>query len=612
MVPSRHFSALRSRPWPQRVMAAALLALAALWLWIALAAMANFALRYPAFDQFRLYSHYLGMDFPASALQLENGHRPILPALLRLAEIELGVPGQALQTVVAVLLALGTLATISLTAWRGRRSETSAATLVLLASLGLFWLGYARMMMHGYEMVHVHLISLAVVLAVVSVHRAGVMRPVRHMAIAGLLALAATFTFGPGMACFVTVFLLAAVKRLPLRSFVIPGVLGAFAVLAYLGGLPGEESVRESLALRPLDNLKAGLQWLASPFFHAWLGFAEPGMLAWNPGSRPEEKLMLDAAAGLAAGLGPDWKLRAALAFGLSGVAGWILLLVRAWRQPQALTGVGALALGLSSFGLAVGALIALARLAYFDLHPGQLMADRYLPWPGLFWLGLALALAERAAEARTPAWRAVAPVLAVLLFVVMLPSHRGQIGWSAAIHRLNQHAAVAAQLGLWDPERFPSEQDASRRDVETTLALLRERRLSMFAEPAYRLRSEAWRAAPGEGRLLADARAHVTRRFHDDIGDRPVAAFEGWLPRIAHRPRHAVLVVVDVQGAVRGLAKFSFLGPDASPRRFIVPAKHGFDGYVIDPRAGETLDLLVLDPDTRAVLARVPLHHSD
>jgi hypothetical protein len=612
MTPALRASAFRTLLSPPRWAPALLLALAALWLLGALVAMANFALRYPAFDQYRLYSYYLGMDFPASALQLENGHRPILPALVRIAELHWGVPDQRLQTVLAVLLALGTLATVALTAWRGRRSALSAATMVLLATLGLFWLGYARMMMHGYEMLHVHLISLSVVLAVVCVQRAGRGRPVLPMALAGALALAATFSFGPGIACFAAVFVLAAAMRLPPRCLVIPLLLLGLALLAYLGGLPGEAGVRGSLALRPLDNLKAGLQWLASPFFHAWLGYAEPGMLGWNPGTRPEEKPLLESARALAAWLGPDWKARIGLLIGLAGVIGWAWQLFRAWRHPQALGGVGALALGLSSFGLAVGAIIALARLAYFDLHPGQLMADRYLPWPGLFWLGLALAIAERAAASAAPVWRAAAPVLAVALFLVLLPSHRGEVGWSAAVHRGNQQSAVAAQLGLWDAERFPREDDASRRDVETTLALLRERRLSMFAEPAYALWSEAWRAPPDTGPELPMARAFVTRRFHDETGNRPVAAFEGWLTRIEGRPRHPVLVVVDGNGEIRGLAKPSFIGPDKSPTRFNVPAKRGFDGYLIDPRPGEALQLLVLDPRTQAVLARVPVAHED
>lgn len=604
--------ALRMLPPPPRWAPVLLFALAAVWLLGALAALANFALRYPAFDQYRLYTYYLGMDFPASALQLENGHRPILPALVRIAELHWGVADQKLQSIVAVLLALGTLATVAVTAWRERRSALSAATIVLLATLGLFWLGYARMMIHGYEMLHVHLISLSLVLALACVQRAGRGQPIRFMALAGLLALAATFSFGPGIACFAAVLVLAAVKRMPPRSLILPALLMGLALLAYLGGLPGEAGVRASLALRPLDNLKAGLQWLASPFFHAWLGFAEPGMLGWNPGTRPEEKPLLESAKLLAAWLGPDWKLRAGLLIGLAGLAGWSWQLLRAWRNPQALGGIGALALGLSSFGLAVGAIIALARLAYFDVHPGQLMADRYLPWPGLFWLGLALAGADRAAESAAPVPRAAAPLLAVALFLALLPSHRGQVGWSAAVHRGNQQSAVAAQLGIWDTERFPREQDASRRDVETTLALLRERRLSMFAEPGYALLAEGWRAPPETGPALPMARAFVTRRFHDEAGQRPVAAFEGWLTRIERRPRDPVLVVVDADGAIRGLAKPSFIGPDKSAKRFNLPAKRGFDGYLVDPRPGEALQLLVLDPRTRAVLARVPVAPAD
>ena len=84
------------------------------------------------------------------------------------------------------------------------------------------------------------------------------------------------------------------------------------------------------------------------------------------------------------------------------------------------------------------------------------------------------------------------------------------------------------------------------------------------------------------------------------------MAALEGWLPDIAGRPREVLLVVVDAQGAQRGLAKLSSLGPDEGALRLGLPEKRGFDGYVLAPRPDETLRLLVLDPADRRVLAQV------
>lgn len=583
MIPTaKPLPAKGARLLAQRSIAGAILGLAALWLLGTLATVANFGLRYPFFDQYRLYTWYLGLDFPASALQLENGHRPILPALVRIAEVHLSDADHRLQHLVGIALALATCFVIARTAWRDRASATAGATAVLLAVLAIFWLGAARTLIHSYEQVHIYLVTFCAVLALRCVYLAGQAHALRRMALAGAWALAATFSFGSGIACFAAVFVLAVLQRVPLRSFVLPGLLFVFAVGTYLGGLPGDGGVRDSLALRPFDNLRVLLQWLSSPWFHAGLG--AQGVIA------AESKGVV------------------ATAIGAFGLAAWLAMVAQAWRSAGRITAAASLALGVSTLGLAVGAVIALARLAYFDTYPDQVMADRYLPWPCLSWLGLGLAATGRLAVAAPVVLRAVPPVLAVLLVLALMPSQRTMAGWSAAVHRIVQQSAPAAQLGIWDAERFPREADSSRADVETTLRLLRERRLSMFAEPEYALLQSDWRAPQEAWPVPAGSRAFLTRRFHDEHGDREVAALEGWLSRIEGRPRDAMLVVVDGQGAVRGLAKLDGFGPDKRALRLNFPEKRGFDGYVLEPQPGEGLRLLVLDPADRQVLAEVPV----
>ena len=46
-----------------------------------------FSLRYPFMDQFRLNFRYLTVPFPQNVLLLENGHRPVLPGLVRFVEL---------------------------------------------------------------------------------------------------------------------------------------------------------------------------------------------------------------------------------------------------------------------------------------------------------------------------------------------------------------------------------------------------------------------------------------------------------------------------------------------------------------------------------------------
>ncbi len=591
-----------------RLVAVVVLALAALWLATSLVAIANYGLRYPAFDQFRLYVDYLSRDFPDSVLQLENGHRPILPALLRVAEVHLFGANQRLQLLVGALLALLGAAVPARAAWHDRASAAAGAAGVLLAVLGVFWLGNARMLMHGNELVHTYLVVACAGLVAWGLHAGRERRPGAAMAVAGGLALAATFSFGPGMAVFAALFLLAAALRYPWRSAIAPALMFVAAVALYLAELPGDGGVRDSLALRPLDNLSVQLRWLAAPWFHAWLGYADPAVLGMVAGDDGIDHALGVSARALAAALGEGWVARAGLGLGALGLAAWVALGLRAWRQGRAMSRLGAIAFGLASFGLGTAAIIALGRLEYFDQHPGQVLADRYLPWSCLFWLGLALGaldLRPRRA-ARLAAWSA--PALALAAMVVLQPSQVTRAGWSAAVHRAIQHASVAAQLGLWDAERMPRHDDASRDAVERTLALMRERGLSMFGEPTYALHRQGWRAPPGDAAVPAGSLARVVRTLAPEPGQPPAVAIEGWFGDIPGRPRELLLVVVDEAGAPRGLARLSFIGPHKRGLRLDLPPRRGFDGYVLEPAPGERLRVLALHPGTRAVLAQVPV----
>lgn len=593
------------------MLVALLLSLALLWLLSLLATVANYGLRYPAFDQFRLYVAYLGLEFPASALQLENGHRPILPALVRLTEVHWFDANQRLQLALGVALAVSTAMAIAVVAWQGRATAVSGAAGVLLSVLAVGWLGNARMLIHGNELLHVYLVTSCVVLALVIVHASRYRWPVLGMAVAGKVAMAATFSFGPGIACFVAVFMAAAMLRLPRHAYTVPVLLFVVSAAMYLLQLPGEGGIGDAMALRPLDNLATLLRWLASPWFHAWLAFAEPSMVSWTPGDGPVEAVLGGSARALAGALGSGWMTIAASAIGGLGLAGYAALMWRGWQGRLEPTRLGILAMGLATFGLATGAMICLARLAYFDVHPMQVMADRYLPWSSLFWLGLVLGLCERPATARRWPGDVALPVLALGLVVALYPSHVALAGWSAAVHRNVQQSSVAAQLGIWDAQRFPSDADAARTDVEKTLALMRERSLSMFSEPAFALLTQGWRAPVGEHFFPPGSRAFGNREFIDDASGERIVSIEGWLTRIEDRPRDAALVVVDEAGEIRGLARFSFVGPGKRAMRLNVPAKRGFDGYVVAPRPGEALRVLVLDPDSREVLAQVPFDPS-
>ena len=294
------------------------------------------------------------------------------------------------------------------------------------------------------------------------------------------------------------------------------------------------------------------------------------------------------------------------IVIGAVGLLAWLTCLGHAWRQPGPMPRGRLVALGVASFGLAVGATICLARLAHFRSFPGDVLAERYLPWSCLFWLGLAL---YALAAARVPSWRrdVALAVLAIGSAVVLYPSHHWWAGWAGAVHRGNQASAVAAQMGIRDPARFPDGLDASKADVQKALAMMREQRLSMFGEAGYALWSSAWQ--PPETLLPPQGGAWLRagEGLVDDDGRRHVR-IEGMVPSGTSLPRDGVIVLVDAAHSLRGMAKPSFVDHEPHGLTLLPRDRRGFDGYLLEPRAGETFDLLLVDAETRAVTARFAL----
>lgn len=586
-----------------------LLGLAVAWCATSLVAILNFGLRYPAFDQYHFLPSYLALPFPDVVFQLENGHRPVLPALVRWLEIAFGGAGQALQIGVGMVFVMATVALIGLAAWRDRRNLLHGATAWLLAVLGVLWLGNARMLIHSNEILAIYMVTAFGIAGLWAVFEASRGHSARWMGMAGLCALAAVFSFGSGMAAFAAVFACAFATRVAWRAWVPAVLLFAASVVMYVAGMPGDSGVRNSLVMAPLDNVVVGLRWLSAPWMHAWLGSTEPTVYPWlvqMPPVNAVEALLRATATSLGHGLGAHAPFIESVAIGGLGLLGWVASLWHLRSRRAEVTRSQVVAFGVATFGLAVGAIICLARVAHFEAHPHDLFAERYLPWSCLFWLGLALyaSVARTAPSARRDV---VGAILACVLVAVLYPSHRIWAGWAAAVHRSNQASAVAAQMGIWDAQRFPDGLDARKADVLETLGLLRERHLSMFGEPAFALWDSAWTPSANGAAPAEKAWLRVQSTFEDDAG-RVIGRFEGVLPE-GIRPRlDDVLVVVDASNARRGMAKMGFPGFDEDALRFDRPPLRGFDGYLLAPQPGELFDLLILDAESGAITARLAL----
>lgn len=601
---SRAASALRN---PLDLAATCAFALASLaYLWTTVAALLNFSVRYPAFDQFRLYPIYLSLPFPDNVIQLENGHRPILPALVRIAEIGCCSADQSLQNAVGLLAILAALALLATVVVRARELPVpSRAAAVAMSVVAVMWLGNARMLMHGNESVHAYFVVVLAVTALLCTYamsRSG--SPWLSCVAAAASATGAMFSFGTGVAVFPAAIALA----LTLRSraghvaFLAAAFLIAWVVYAYV--LPGDDGVREQLAFDPLATASALPRWLASPLVRAWLGTGDPPLEQWlraSMASTPQGAPLVASARGIAALIGSDYLYVEGTVVGTLGLGAYAWMLVVGARRGRSLDRLSALGIGLSTFSIIAGAIVCVARVAAFARTPTQVFADRYSPWSCLFWLGLSLFLI--ASSRARPGFRAATVIATMMVLIIAAPSHRSMAGWSATLHRHVQQSAVAARLGIWDPERFPDNKDATRADVERTLDLMRRDHLSMFAED---VPDQQWRARVGP--VSSDGTAAVERRFVDANSGRPIAAISGAMPRTDEGNQAPFLVVVDGSGMQRGLAKFSFIGPNRKSLRFNIAHKRGFDGYVVDPQPGEHFWILAMDRRFRHTVAAVAL----
>lgn len=583
---------------PSRAATLWFLGWAAFFAWTAICAVVNFSWRQPTSDEFVNYQTFLQLPFPQNALQAGNGHRPVFPNLVIMAELAWLHGNHWLQFVVGLSAACASAALIAIAAWRERQSPAFVrAACAMLGVLGIFWLANGRMLFHSYESVHVYLLTLAVVVAGACVYEASARGSVRWMAFASAAAMLAMFCFGSGVAAFPAIILLAFALRLPSRWFLIPAGTLAFCLFLYLFALPGDEGVRGVISVHPLDSAVVAIDWLSSPWVRGWLGYAEPSL---DPNATTGLLYLrfgpwLVAAANIMTALTHlSWQL---LARAVS-MAGIVVFLYRfaslTFDRAQRPSRLEVIASMLCLFALATATLIGLGRLGYFGIHPEEVYADRYLVWPSLFWSGLVILLVCRrrvsGARKQTIAFTALAGVLPLAL----LPTHDASAIWGSVVYRLSQQSAAVARSGMFDPALFPNGEDASREDVLRSLTLMREKRVAMFADDRF---TEVGKLLSGPLQTAEHIKASavVVGTFDDPRDGTHAAHFEGMIAEGLRPAREAgQLGVVDEAGRVVGLAEFSHIHADRA-LLLTMPAKRGFDGYIRDYRPEETYRLILL-----------------
>ncbi|MBB4130373.1 hypothetical protein [Xanthomonas sp. 3075] len=435
-------------------------------------------------DPWRYAKNLLSQPWPWNVLTVDNGHREVLPNLLRLAELRWFDGNQWLQISAGVALALLTVWMLHRLVRAERLSVSAQAAAGLVCTMGIFWLGSERALAHANESVHVYLITMFLVAGCWLLgHGSSVWRAV----LATLCGFAATFCFGAGIATFVALLAMLLLRRASWAWWCI--VLSGFAVSLLLVIGFGDTHIHGARIIAPIAQLDLVLRWLSAPFIYACLPLVDVHVAA----QLPVESLRTVAVAisgAYTSVFGPvmvsAWPHRL---IGFLGVGCLMGITYACWRR-RAESVTERVAISIAWFALAVGGVIALARLVYFQSFPEQLFAGRYQPWPVLFWSGLLLWVFVRHGRLRP---RRVA-VAGMALACCLLPS----TVWMALLAQRMQTAAnmtaTAAAAGVIDVDAVHGETVLA--EVADALPVLKAAQTSIFTWPETRYLEGARMAA--------------------------------------------------------------------------------------------------------------------
>tara|TARA_R110002072_G_scaffold299403_6_gene474993 strand:+ start:41165 stop:42760 length:1596 start_codon:yes stop_codon:yes gene_type:complete len=458
--------------------------IAALYTGIGLVMMLVASPKVPYADPWRFLAAFLETPFPENVLIADNGHREILPSLVRLAELHWLGANQWLQVLVGMAMAMLAVRWL----WQTLRSDspTVRATTAAILAVGIFWLGNTRKLSHGTESLHLFLILLCLIhglRCLIADHR-------RRGLYAGLAALLATVTFGSGAACFGAFLVVMVLRREQLRQYVPLLLLAAVAAGLLMTNNHGLLGTKDLELWAHIDQL---LRLLGAPFVWALsplLDIAHADRLPWAP-----LRVLLHPIASTTEGaFGPSLTARwPAALFGAVAVL-WLgaqSLAALRYREPQARR---LFALGIAWFGFGVCLLIVLARCRFFLGNEDQIVAQRYLPWSMLLWMGLLLTFVQR--SVRTARCKVM-----VVLFIafVFAPSQVWTGRYAFRRQIVANQTAIAAAVEVVD-KKFDLV-ETTPEDLLRSQPLLRDANKTVWSWPTVQLLGKP---LPATARALA------------------------------------------------------------------------------------------------------------
>jgi hypothetical protein len=572
-----------------------LCAIAAIYLLQTLSHIVDHGFRQPFQDQYGTYPVYLEHAFPRNVIESENGHRPIIPATVRVAEINFFHSNQILQLTIGTLFLLGGFFFLLRNVFKGQDLRPlHKAQIILLCTLAFFWMGSARMLMHGNESMHVHGVIFGVVAALGWMYAEGSQPTSIGMVKIIGAATFATFCFGNGLVLFPALCIMAVMRRWPWRYLMALVVSTILMIIIYVKILPGADQIGAIPWSKLPDGFRLGLSWLGNSIYHGWLvaGDWDSPRIAFFGSQTPFAGWVGESARAFVAGLPlGQFAMQITLLASLCSLpfAAWIVLhhLGSPLKTPLQF-----FAVALMIFAAGTGAMISLFRVNYFLAFPTQVIVERYVPWSNVWWLSLALyALStESFAKQKKKQWLGAALTFFLAWGLSFTQVTNGT--WARLVSRSLEYNAIALRLGIEDQTMLGIQGIGTLQRTTATVNLLRQNHLAMFAKPLpFTLGSVAPNAV-GAGFTTrfdpsewANTLPGATRGIH----------FSGSLPNTALTKQIDTMIVVNQNGRMVGLAKRTWIGDRLGAHWDIgLERKIGIDGYVVVTNPTDNFSLRV------------------
>ena len=554
-------------------------------------------------DQFRQYARLLREPFPWNVLMPDNSHRQITSNLVRLADLHWRGGDQDIGVAMGLAMLLAALASLW---WRilgdVEQPRPARAAALLVATIGLMWMGSARMQFHGNESFQIYLVMVCAIGVSILVERMRTHPALGPALFALALAAIALVSFGTGVAVSGLVVALMVLRRVELRWTLALSVVAVFNVIAYTFLMPGADGVHSVVSHSLPDIARNATTFLSSFWTSGWLGYADQGVAGVDAGRMAKMSLgglVVTSARGVVAMTGSPTLLNLAWGIGCIGIAllGWRSWV--AWRQPETVgrTESVGLALAILIFGVAV--LVAIGRSNIFGRMPDQVLADRYVPWSALFWTGLLLAIGARMSFSRLGIVLQVG--LAIGLAMLFYPSHRFGYGWAAAVEHGIERRAAQLQNGVFS-EGVLSFMDMPNLDAaKDSLSVLKAHQVGIFRSRRSRMLGESVRVAAATGPM--PARVGGTAPVQEiAAAELPAWHVHGRLLDPGLRQQIDGVIVVDAAGRVVGTGEFGMRSGGGDSRRLDDMAD-GFDVYFRGSAPCTGMRILGVDDEARHVL---------